>query len=241
AGADLLLFNRDHDLHKQAFDEIAQWLAAGEIPQSRLDEAVLRILTTKERYGLLQPALKLAPQQVYLPETVALSRQVAAQSITLLRDQAGRLPLRDGERYLVVQVPGANGLGRALGLTYLDVAEQPSEDEIQWALDMARDGRTVIVATTDANRNDAQSRLVQRLLEAGSPVIAIAMRNPYDLMAFPQVGTYLVSYGSNPPAIEALAAVLWGQATPQGKLPVEIPGLYRPGDGLTQFQSNATE
>lgn len=236
AGSDLLLFNRDHTLQGQAFDEIRRRLENGSIPVARLDEAVLRILSAKERFGLLQPRLQLAPERVGLPETRALSRAVAAQSITLLCDRSGLLPLRSGDKYLVVETPGAAGLGRTLGLTFLAVADAPTSKEIRQALDIARDGRTVIVATADANRNAEQAELVRRLLEAGSPVIAIAMRNPYDLMAFPQVNAYLATYGSNPPAMEALAAVLWGKADPQGRLPVEIPGFYRPGDGLTRFQ-----
>lgn len=237
AGADLLLFNRDHELHRQAFDQLSQWLAEGKIPATRLDEAVARILDAKKRFGLLNPDLNYDTGQVGLAETRALSHQVAVQSITLLRDQAGLLPLQKAERYLVVEVPGAAGLGRALGLTYLAVKEKPGDREIQQAVDMARDGRTVIVATTDANRVPAQIELVRRLSAAGNPVIWIAMRNPYDLMAYPQAQTYLASYGANPPALEALAAVLWGQADPQGKLPVELPGLYLPGAGLNQFEN----
>lgn len=235
AGADLLLFNRDHELHRQAFDQVRAWLAEGKIPAARLDEAVARILEAKGRFGLLNPNLNPDTGQVGLAETRALSRRVAVQSITLLRMQPGLLPLRKAERYLVVEVPGAAGLGRALGLTFLAIKEKPGEREIQQAVDMARDGRTVIVATTDANRVPGQIELVRRLSAAGNPVIWIAMRNPYDLMAFPQAQTYLASYGANPPALEALAAVLWGQAEPQGKLPVELPGLYLPGAGLGRF------
>ncbi len=53
AGADMLLFNRDHDLHRQAHALVVDWVARGEIPIARLDEAVRRVLTTKERFGVM--------------------------------------------------------------------------------------------------------------------------------------------------------------------------------------------
>ncbi len=53
AGADMLLFNRDHALHRQAYATVLDWLQRGEIPMARLNEAVLRVLKTKERFGVL--------------------------------------------------------------------------------------------------------------------------------------------------------------------------------------------
>jgi beta-N-acetylhexosaminidase len=53
AGADMLLFNRDHDLHRQAYALVIDWVGRGGIPMARLDEAVRRVLMTKERFGVL--------------------------------------------------------------------------------------------------------------------------------------------------------------------------------------------
>ena len=55
AGADLLLFNRDHALHRQAIDEVEVQIQNGTIPMNRLDAAVQRVLAAKEQYGLLSP------------------------------------------------------------------------------------------------------------------------------------------------------------------------------------------
>lgn len=53
AGADLLLFNTDYDVLHEAHAALLDWVADGRIGQARLDEAVLRILSAKARYGLL--------------------------------------------------------------------------------------------------------------------------------------------------------------------------------------------
>lgn len=97
---------------------------------------------------------------------------------------------------------------------------------------MAKDGRTAIVATTDAGKNRRQADLVNALLKAKIPTLVVAVRGPYDLLYREAAPTYLASYGSNPPSIEALAAVLTGKVKPRGRLPVELPGLYKVGDGM---------
>ena len=60
----------------------------------------------------------------------------------------------------------------------------------------------------------------------GKPVIGIAAYNPYDLLAFPELGTYLATYEYTQPAFDAVARVLFGEVQAQGHLPVSIPGLY---------------
>jgi beta-N-acetylhexosaminidase len=165
----------------------------------------------------------------------ALSRLVAAQSITLLRNDSGLLPLPAGASLLVVEAPEAAGLGRALGATTISVSANPTDTERAMVMQLAGDGRTVVVGTSDAASNPNQAKLVKALLEARAPTIVVAMRGPYDLMAFPEASTYLVTYGGNPPAMEALVNLLLGKAAPQGKLPVDLPGLYSRGAGLTGF------
>lgn len=53
AGADVLLFNTDAAVLRQAHATILRWVADGRIEPARLDEAVLRILSAKARYALL--------------------------------------------------------------------------------------------------------------------------------------------------------------------------------------------
>jgi len=52
-----------------------------------------------------------------------------------------------------------------------------------------------------------------------------ALRLPYDLAAFPSAKTYLCTYSVLAPSMSALAAILFGAARAEGKLPVTIPGI----------------
>ena len=53
AGADMLLFNCGHALNRQAHAAIVDAVTRGKIPMTRLDEAVQRVLTAKERFRIL--------------------------------------------------------------------------------------------------------------------------------------------------------------------------------------------
>ncbi|MDX9952590.1 MAG: beta-N-acetylhexosaminidase [Anaerolineae bacterium] len=224
AGADLLLFNRDHTLHRAAFREIQTWIEDGRIPEVRLNEAVRRVLQAKARFGLLSPEpvdVTVAEAACGTPGTRALSRTIAEQSITLIHTGSpAALPLAPGSKMLVVEVPAANGLGRELDVPFIVVDEQPTRAQRQSALSMARDGRTVIVAVADASRFSEQVALVEAFVKTSSPVIVVAIRTPYDLAVMPAQATLLATYGLNPPTLEALLRVLQGEVLPQGQLPV---------------------
>lgn len=231
AGADLLLFHGDYAQHREAHKLIVDKVRSGEISPARLDEAVRRVLTAKRKFGILTqvPKTNLA---VGTAEVKAVSRDIAAQSITLLRDDAHLIPLPANSKLLVVETAKGIGLGKALGATAVEVNSQPKPSDVSMVLGMAREGRLVIVATTDVLKNTQQADLVNALLREKIPTVVVAVRGPYDLMNLRDVPTYLASYGSNPPSIEALAAVLMGKVKPRGRLPVELPGLYKIGEGM---------
>ncbi|HEU4571588.1 MAG TPA: hypothetical protein VFR93_02795, partial [Candidatus Limnocylindrales bacterium] len=83
-------------------------------------------------------------------------------------------------------------------------------------------GRTVVVGTIDATIHRGQASLIRALVEDGVRVVAIALRTPFDLAAYPSVGTYACSYGIQPPTSEALADGLVGVRPFVGRLPVRL-------------------
>lgn len=233
AGADILLLQTGYTMHRQVHAMLMEHVQRGIIPPARLDQAVERILLAKQKFGMLTEH---APRNTNLAvvgsaEMKTVSREVARQAITLLRDDAKLVPLKADAKLLVVET-GNFGLGKQLGATTMQVKAQPTKDEIASVLQIAKEGRLAIVATSDVAKNKSQADLITALHQANVPTIVIATRSPYDLLYLNEVKTYLASYGNNPPMIEALAAILTGKAKPQGKLPVELPGVYKIGDGI---------
>jgi beta-N-acetylhexosaminidase len=61
-------------------------------------------------------------------------------------------------------------------------------------------------------------------LQTSKPIIAISIRNPYDLMVYREVPTYLSTYSFRACSLEAVVEVLFGEIEAKGKMPVVIPG-----------------
>ncbi len=74
--------------------------------------------------------------------------------------------------------------------------------------------------------------IVREALAAGKKVIGISFGNPYILGAFPEMKTYIVSYGDMSSLQRATARVLLGQQKATGKLPISLPGLHPRGTGI---------
>jgi beta-N-acetylhexosaminidase len=226
AGADILLFNRDHAMHRQAFASLVQAVKEGKVSQEQLDSSVRRILEAKENFGILNPTLVADPakagESTATAKHHALARELARKAITLLKDDASLLPLKSGEPLLVIETAAAKGLGTLLGARTLEIKNDPDASAITAALGMARDGRKVIVTTVDADFYAGQVKLVIELLVKNPNIIIVSVRTPYDISVLPAVPTVLAAYGGNAPTLRAIADVLMGTEA-LGVLPVSLP------------------
>ncbi len=172
---------------------------------------------------------------------LALATELAARSITLVRDPAGLLPLlpaASGPLLAVMPRPAdltpadtsstvAPGLAAALRRHYPDVEEivvdqAPNAGSITAMRDRAARASAVVVGTIDAHRQPAQLDLVEALAATGTPVVAVAIRGPWDVAEYPPTVTALATYSILPASLDALAAVLAGDADAPGRLPVSV-------------------
>jgi beta-N-acetylhexosaminidase len=240
AGADLLLFGHDpgHPPSEQraAYEQLLKLVEEGSIPMSRLDESVRRILRVKLTHGILPwqaEDLDRALDGVGTPDHLAAAQRVALDSITLVKDDGGLLPLSPEVPILVIYPRGAASLGQAISqraplATLLEVSEEPTWREVVRAMDLADQAQLVVVGTRNALQHPGQAQLVQTLLP-GRELVAVALDLPYDLLSYPEVSTYLATFGRAKVSMEALADVLFGAEAPRGQLPVELAGLYPVG------------
>jgi beta-N-acetylhexosaminidase len=98
----------------------------------------------------------------------------------------------------------------------------------------------VLVGTYNVGAGSAQIALVKALAETGVPVVALAIRNPYDVARLPAVGASLAAYCWTDVELRAAVRVIAGRAEPHGRLPVPVQRaddpaqvLYPVGYGLT--------
>jgi len=226
AGADLVLFNRDHAMHREAFANLVQTIKDGKVSRERLNASVLRILNAKQKYGILIPALVPDPGKAAAltatAEHRALALEFARKAITLLKDNASLLPLRPGEPVFVIETAAAKGLGALLGGKTLEIKNDPDSHAIADALNSVQGAPKVIVTTTDASLYPGQIKLVNELLAQNPNVIIVSVRAPYDINVLPGVPSVLAAYGSNTPTLRAIADLLTGTFKASGILPVTL-------------------
>jgi len=242
AGVDLLLFNLSSPEREVAYLAALQAARRGLLSPERVLESADRILGLKDWLKACeQPPLSVIRSEEHL----ALADEIAEKSVTLVRDQAKRLPLAlPPSARVAVVLPRPKDLTPADTSSYLVpsiaaslrclhpavdeilVSLEMPETELRAALDHVRDFDLVIVGTINATDHPGQAALIDELLTRGVPVIAVALRMPYDLRTYPAAPTYLCTYSILPPSLEALTKVLCGKIAPTGRLPVSIPGLH---------------
>jgi len=112
AGIDMSMVPNDLSF----FDLLKEAVQKGEVPMSRIDEAVTRILELKYKLGLFdQPYPEEAATQNFgRPEYQTLALQAAREAMTLLQNQDGILPLARNTHILVAG-PGAQSISALNG------------------------------------------------------------------------------------------------------------------------------
>jgi len=244
AGVDQLLMTPAMD---QAYEAVIAAVESGRISQDDLNAKLRRILTMKYDRGLVaspyaDPAA--VSSVVGTPEHLAAADDVTNRTTTLVKNDAGTLPMAPaGKKVLVTGygVVATDTLGAALArrgasATVRQTGTSPSDAAIAATVAAAAEHDVVVVNTMKAwdttvtDKRGAQQKLVKQLLATGKPVVVVATRDPYDIAYFTDAPTYVATYSYNGVAMEALARVLTGEVSPSGKLPVDIPVA---GDPLT--------
>ncbi|MGA5125288.1 glycoside hydrolase family 3 protein [Streptomyces pseudogriseolus] len=249
AGADQLLFPPDIDV---AYHGVLSAVRTGEVTEERLDESVLRILRVKDKVGLLDGSPFTSPRQVdrvvgARAHRIAADR-IAEGTTTLLVNENRTLPLRRGQRKLLVvgaspafptddtrsTVPELASALAALGYgtTHLVTGRAPDAALIDQAVAAARGRDAVVVTTDDVGPGSAQRTLVSRLLGTGVPVVHLAVRNPYDIAHQDGVRASLASYCWTEVELRAAARVIAGRVDPRGTLPVPVQRADDPAEVL---------
>jgi beta-N-acetylhexosaminidase len=240
-GTDLLLVMPERDLLERARLAVTRGSSRGLIPEATLDASWRRLSAVRE--SLPRPDLR--------PELVGshhdLADELARRSVTLVRDDAGLIPIHGPKRVLVLEPEPTNvtpadttsqygpGLAETIRQFHRDVTgivypHDPDATDISGIIDRARKDDVVIVATVNAP--PGQVDLVEGMMATNVPLITVALREPLDLASYPGVDTHVCGYSSHTPSLRALARGLFGEQPFEGRLPVSIPSLYPIGHGL---------
>lgn len=248
AGVDLLLTTNQPEVQDRLYHGL-------QLAHSRQLFADERLRASLQRIAALRAWVASHPQPaldvVGCAAHQTLAAELAQRAITLLRDDAGLLPLRlPAEARIAAIIPQPQNLtpadtsemimptlATAVRAHHAHVDEfihphTPGDNDIAALRQQAAAYDLLIVGTISASMNPAQAALANALLALDKPTITVALRTPYDLRTYPQSQTHLCTYAILPPSMIALANALFGAAPIGGQLPVTIAGIADFGAGL---------
>ncbi len=249
AEVDLLLLTKSEEVQERLYAGLQLAYSRELIDASHLEPSLVRIMALKQWVAAMpQPSLDV----VACAEHQQLAQTVANRAVTLVRNEAGLLPLRlEPDARIAAIMPQPKDLTPADTSSFITptlatavrahhpnvdefiTSHPPTEAEIASLREKASGYDWLIVGTLSASMDKMQAALVNELLGTAVPSITVSLRTPYDLTVYPQSQTHICTYSILPMAMNALAAALFGAIPFQGKLPVQLGDLYDFGHGLS--------
>ncbi|HKF18933.1 MAG TPA: glycoside hydrolase family 3 protein [Candidatus Dormibacteraeota bacterium] len=243
AGADLVL-TVDPELSYAALLEAAR---SGRLSESRIDQAVGRLLRAKERLGLLARR-DVDPAEAGRTSGTAEHREIALRiaraGLTLLKGSLAadpgmpRLLIAPDHAYysggrLMNELARLLRMGRLPGARLVGLRQPVAPEQIEEIVARRADARDAILLSVSgatawspgsSEASTGQAALVQALA-AHLPVRVISLGSPYVLPSFTDAAALACTYGAEPVCIEATLDALAGRLEPSGRMPVELPGM----------------
>ena len=248
SGCDMFLFNKDlaedHHFMMEGYQK-------GILSEERLREAVLRILATKAalRLHIKQAEHSLVPGEDALTilkneEHVSWAKELADQSITLVKDTQKLLPIVvDQHRKVLLQILGDCKSNERVISTFESLLTQQGfqvtiyeqEDLFKGADNVRAFKEKYDLVIYLGNVENASNKTTNRinwytLFGMGNnlpwfvyevPTVFISLANPYHLFDVPMIKTYINCYSNNNDVLESVAQKLLGRSSFKGVNPVD--------------------
>jgi beta-N-acetylhexosaminidase len=245
AGADLLMLSASQLDQRDVFEQMVTSSQNGNLSSNSTAESLKRIAVLKNWISQQpQPGLEVVGCQ----EHQSVAKEIAERSVTIVRNDDRLLPLSlSSDQKVAVVFPKPEDLTPADTSSYVNldlaaavrsfhphvdqyiISYSPTEAEIAAIRDRLHGYDLLILGTLNAFSSPDQALFVRQVLKLGIPTIVVALRLPYDLIAFPEARTYVCTYSILKPSISALVRAMFGEIEFEGQLPVSIPGMYDEG------------
>ncbi|QIY91194.1 glycoside hydrolase family 3 protein [Chryseobacterium gallinarum] len=234
AGNDIMLFSQGVSEGKKL---IQKAIDKGEIPQSRVEESVKKILLTKYFLGLTQYTPK-NPENINADlnndSHKALVQNLYSNALTLLKDDKKLLPITGKQVYYIpLEEAPYQTFANRLGANV--IIKKAAE------INTIPAGSTVIVGFHKDNSTaykpykiSTESKKILADLTKNQNVILTVFGSAYALkdIDISNVSTVLVAYENNDDSMNATADALNGKTKIWGKLPVLVNDQLKAGMGI---------
>ena len=244
AGADIFLFPKN-------LQEDYDFMMNGILTEERVDEAVLRVLGLKAALRVYEkglPVLEEAAKVVGCEKHHQWAKEVADQSITIVKEEKGVLPISPEKYPRVMVYPVEKDQGNAsydpngpCG-DFIRKLEEKGFEVSVFEPKMGIEGRyqpttyvtqacdlIIYVAAIPTKSNQTVVR-IEWATPIGSncpiyrhevPTVFVSLENPYHLLDAPRMRTYINAYCATDESIDAVIEKLMGKSEFIGKSPVD--------------------
>jgi beta-N-acetylhexosaminidase len=237
AGADLVLMKAENSLVGETFDKIKEFVEAGRISESALDQKVYRVLCAKYDNGLFTPAARENPETALNdPAIIALSKHIARRSVLVQRGRDLPLP-KNGKILVVEQInktpndgfwhPGIlykHCVKRYAGIDYLETGYTYDESDRERIAQNYLNYDAVVITNFYIRGRLSNNAFIEEMLAKnsgdGSPKIIVITNTPYPLSVPKNCPNLIITFATSPCNIEVCAGVLFGEINAEGTWPL---------------------
>ena len=244
AGNDVILMPPDEET---AITALNLAVYSGEISINRIDESVRKILAAKRWLRIEQNRysdIENIKQSATIKSHINLAKEIAENSITLLKNDDDILPLNLNENKNIYCVTLTDKMGSEK-TNYFQYIFEDRVGEINSALLTKKSKRweynnllkeikdsdlIILSAFLDVktyqgpvNLAVEQIDFIAGVLRSGVPTILISFKNPYLLYLFPETSTYLNAFSHSRVSQRAMLRAILGEIDIKGTLPITIP------------------
>lgn len=256
AGNDLLEFVVNP---AKAIEAVKKAILDGEISVDAINLKCRKILMLK-RWAGLNKYVPVKSENLYTDLNQSAYRMtlrnVAQQSLTVLRNADQLLPLRRLDTLKIATVSIGRGnvtefqhsLERYTRTDHFCIAKNAGDEAIKKLMKQLRKYNLVIAAVNNAGNfvssnyriTSTQQKVVQQVATNGKSIIVI-FGNPYILNYLDDVekaNGLIVAYQESPEAQDLAGQLLFGAFASAGKLPITVNENFRSGDGLVTLTTD---
>ncbi len=249
AGLDVMIPSHSFDFQEELLDVLRVYVRKGIISENRLDESIARIDKLRERAKELQKEQSRIRKEVTatpLRMNIAQEKRIADESITIIKNSSGLIPLKKEKRTLILEwsrrVWGPSAADHSIrsmieetsGIYFENrdyVLLKPDQALPEDLVDRIKTNKEdydyvlVFIYSRTGKLNTSQTESVRHLLSIRRDAVVISLENPYEVKKFPEADSFLVTYGFRKIQIEALFNVITGGMVPMSRLPVTIKNI----------------
>ena len=254
AGVDLILMPQGES---KTISAIENAVNNGSISEDVIDNAVRKILNAKNWLKLNENKFTdedKVSQIVNSDDAKKISRQIADESLTLVKNDGSIVPFNDASEQTCLIVSLNNGNEKANSDYFLNRFNVYNKFKSYSYYDLSGNLNSTGEIVTDASNYDviivpiyakvkintgtvglpeSQVSLINSLIETGKKVVVISFGNPYLIQGFPDVSSYICAYADAESSIDAAVDSFYGTIKFKGKLPVSISSKYKFNDGIS--------